>query len=355
MPATAYSTSHPLADLYVARALDPLIDLARAISGDFVRRPQHHTGASAEETALLTNFRLLYGKHPDWPDASQRSYASARPFGHLCQSFAGVRLAAIRYVEDASAPGAAIAQRLFAEAADQVRAAAQPMEGASLSAVAETHSALLKHAISAVSADRMAAAFGVTAMAAIDKLPRISSPQLAYLCESMSQTLGLRRPLAQPLVSTLQRAAQYGSATIAAVCSPSFPEADDNRLAELIFSASSWATALGELALNLDVPRAWTDPAYRSQLFPLERDMLPPHPAGEISLEGTVRTAAARFSSGTLGYSTQTIRGEVCCSTGDLRCGPQGTIAIAVCPTETNGQCCPDTGTDDPTLTGNFA
>ena len=352
MPATASTTSNALANLYVARALDPLISLARALSGDFVRRPQHHTGASAEETVLLTNFRLLYGKHPEWPDASQRSYASAKPLSRMSQLFAALRLAAIRYNQDASALGPAIARRSLTESADQLRAAAQPMEGASLSVVAETHTALLERAVAAVSSDRMAATFGVTAMAGGEGPQRMYSPQLAYLCESMSQTLHLNRPIGQPLVSTLQRAAQYGSATIAAACGPAFADADDVRLADVIFSASAWATALGELAANLDVARAWTDPAHRSRLLPLERDLLPPHPAGEISLEGTVRTAAARFSSGSLGFSTQTILGEICCSTGDLSCGPQGTYAIAMCPASNGVGCCPDTGTDDPTLTG---
>jgi mersacidin/lichenicidin family type 2 lantibiotic len=352
MPPTADTATNSLANLYVVRALDPLIQVARAISGDFVRRPQHHAGASAEETALLTNFRLLYGRHPEWPDASQRSYASAKPFSHMCQSFAALRLAAIRYIRDASGPGAAIARRSFTESAGQLRAAAQPMEGASLSVVAETHSALLKRALSAVSTERMAATFGVAAVEGGEGSQRMYSPQLAYLCESISQTLHLNRPLGQSLMSTLQRAAQYGSATIAAVCAPAFADADDVRLADVIFSGCAWAAALGELAANLDVVRAWTDPAHRSRLLPLERDMLPPHPAGEISLEGTVRTAAARFSPGSLGFSTQTVANEICCCTGDLSCGPQGTYAIAVCPASNGVGCCPDTGTDDPTLTG---
>ena len=252
MPATASTTSNALANLYVARALDPLISLARALSGDFVRRPQHHTGASAEETVLLTNFRLLYGKHPEWPDASQRSYASAKPLSRMSQLFAALRLAAIRYNQDASALGPAIARRSLTESADQLRAAAQPMEGASLSVVAETHTALLERAVAAVSSDRMAATFGVTAMAGGEGPQRMYSPQLAYLCESMSQTLHLNRPIGQPLVSTLQRAAQYGSATIAAACAPAFADADDVRLADVISrrlrGQRPWANS----------PRIWT-------------------------------------------------------------------------------------------------
>jgi len=356
MPAKSSKPSHALADLYVARALDPVIELARALSGDFVRRPQLHTGASPEETALLTNFRLLYGKHPEWPDAAQRSYASAKPFGRLSQPFAALRLAAIRYVQGASAPGASIARRSFAESAELLRTTVQPLEGASLSAVAEAYSAMLKRAVVAVSSERMAAAFGVTNMPGGEELQVMYSTRFAYLCESMSQTLGLSRPLSQPLVSSLQRAAQHGAATIVGVCASPFADSDDNRIAEVIFSASAWATGLGGLLRHLDVARAWTDPAYRSRLLPLERDIMPPHPAGEIDLEGTIRTVAARFSSGLLGELTDTVEGEICCSTGDKQnCDPTGTYAIAACLPDsegcTNGQCCPDTGTEDPTLT----
>jgi mersacidin/lichenicidin family type 2 lantibiotic len=357
MPATSCALSHPLADLYVARALDPVIALARALSGDFVRRPQQHTGASPEETTLLTNFRLLYGKHPEWPDEAQRSYASAKPLNRLSQPFATLRLAAIRYVQGASAPGAAIARRSFTESAELLRATVRPLEGAPLSAVAEAYSAMLKRAVATVSSERMAAAFGVTNMAASEEPQVMYRPPFAYLCESMSQTLGLGRPLWQPLVSSLQGAAQHGAATIVGVCASPFADSDDDRFAEVISSAVAWATDLGGLLGHLDVARAWTDPAYRSRLFPLERDLLPPHPAGEISLEGTVRTAAARFSSGSFGFSTHTVAGEVCCCTGSLpdRCGPSQTYAIEICPADSNGQCCPDTGTEDPTLTNNIA
>jgi mersacidin/lichenicidin family type 2 lantibiotic len=346
MPAKSATASHPLADIYVERALDPVIELARAVAGDFVRRPQQYTGASVEETTLLTNFRLLPGKHPEWPDEAQRSYASAKLFARLSQPFAAVRLAAIRCLPGASAPGTALARRLFTESAELLRATVQPLEGAALSAVAETHSAMLKRAVAAVSSERMAAAFGVTDMTASEGPRGMYSPRFGYLCDSISQTLALGRPLRQPLVSSLQRAAQHGEATIVGVCASSFADSDDNRFAEVVSSAIAWATALGELLGQVDVALAWTDPAYRSRLLPLERDIVPPHPAGEIDLEGTIKTAAARFSSGSLGLSTQTVSGEICCSTGDFPgggCVPPGT---------TDGfLCCPDTGTEDPTLT----
>jgi mersacidin/lichenicidin family type 2 lantibiotic len=164
-------------------------------------------------------------------------------------------------------------------------------------------------------------------------------------------------------VSSLQRAAEHGAATIAVACAAPFADSDDDEFANVVSSATAWATALGELSANLDATRAWTDPRYRSRLLPLERDLIPPHPAGEISLEGTLRTAAARFPSGPVGesLSTDTVAGEQCCSTGhypDSCDPPSGTYAIAaiaMCLPETNGVCCPETGTDDPTLTGNLA
>jgi mersacidin/lichenicidin family type 2 lantibiotic len=333
--------SHPLADLYVARALDPVIELAREVAGDFVIRPQHHTRASAEEAALLANFRLLVGKHPEWPNAVQRSFASSKLFARMCQSFADIRLAALRYVQSASESGLPFARRAFVESAELVRATVQPLEGGALSAVADTHLTMVRRAVTAIGSGRVAAAFGIADWR-VDKWPEDAfSPRFGYLCESISQTLADARPLRQPDLSSLQRAARHGAATIAGVCAGSFDDSDDDRFVSVVHAAAAWAAALGEILSRLDVPRSWQDPAYRSTLLPLHRDMMPPHPSGEVDVEGTVRTAAARFSAsggGLGGSSTQTVAGEICCCTGDL-----------VCPVNTNGQC--DISDDCPTLT----
>ena len=332
--------SHPLADLYVARALDPVIELTREVAGDFVTRPQHHTRASAEEAALLANFRLLVGKHPEWPNAVQRSFASSKLFARMCQSFAAIRLSAIRYVQSAS-DSVPIARRAFAESADLLRATVQPLEGAAVSAVADTHFTMLKRAVAVVSSERVAAAFGMTDWRVGEWPEGAFSPRLGYLCESISQTLALDQPLRQPEMSSMQQAARHGAATIVGVCAASFDDGDDDRFASVVHSAAAWAAALGEILSRLDVPRAWQDPAYRSRLYPLQRDMMPPHPSGEVDLEGTVRTAAARFSPsgpGFAAFSTETVAGEICCCTGDL-----------VCPVNTNGQC--GISDDCPTLT----
>lgn len=341
MPAQT-SVSHPLADLYVARALDPVVDLAREVAGDFVIRPQHHTRASTEEIALLGNLRLLVGKHPEWPNTVQRSFASSKIFARMCQSFAAIRLSAIRYMQSNADSGAPIARRALVESAELVRATVKPLEGAALSAVADTHLTLLKRAVTAIGSERVAAAYGITDFMLEEWPQGVYSPRFGYLCESISQTLALDHPLRQPEMSSLQRAAQHGAATITSVCTAPVDNEDDDRFVSVVHSAVAWATALGEILSRLDVARSWRDPAYRSRMASLERDMMPPHPSGEVDLEGTVRTEAVRFvpsGLGFTGFSTETVAGEICCCTGDL-----------VCPANTNGQC--DISDDCPTLTG---
>lgn len=341
MPTNA-PASHPLADLYVARALDPLIELAREVAGDFVMRPQHHTRASAEDASLLGNLRLMVGKHPEWPNAVQRSFASSRIFARMCQSLAALRLSAIRYVQSTSESGAPIARLGVVESAELVRATVQPLEGAALAAVAETHLTMLRRSVAAIGSERLASSYGITDLQVEDWPESVYSPRFGYVCEGISQSLALDHPLRQPEVSSLQRAARYGAATISGVCAGRLDEADDDRFVAVVHSAVAWATALGEVLSRLDVARAWRDPAYRSRMAPLERDMMPPHPSGEVDVEGTVRTEAARFAPSGRGvswFSTETVAGEICCCTGDL-----------VCPVNTNGQC--DISDDCPTLTG---
>jgi mersacidin/lichenicidin family type 2 lantibiotic len=336
MPTRAAS-SHPLADLYVARALDPIIDLAREVARDFVLRPQHHTRASAEETAVLANFRLLVGKHPEWPNAAQRSFGSTNLMARMCQAFGGIRLAAIQFVQSTSDSGAPVARRAFAESAELLRATVQPLEGAALSAVADTHSTMLKRAVAALGSEGVAAAFGMPELAVGEGLDAAFNPRFAYLCESIWRTLPVEHTLSQAEVSSLQRAAKYGAATITGACAAPWDSKDDDRFADVVRAAAPWATALGEILAHLDVARSWQDPAYRSRLSPLQRDMMPPHPSGEVDLEGTVRTSAARFSTG-LGFSTETVAGEICCCTGDLSCtpGPTDGVCSDDCPTLTN-------------------
>src|SRR5690242_13642426 len=87
---------HPLADLYGRWALNPLVDIARAIAYDVVVRPQNYRDLPEDVARILTDFRFKLGSDPDWPDAFQRTLS----FKVLCKvSLASppVRAVALRY------------------------------------------------------------------------------------------------------------------------------------------------------------------------------------------------------------------------------------------------------------------
>jgi mersacidin/lichenicidin family type 2 lantibiotic len=331
---------HPLAQIYLVRSLDPVIEIARAVADDFVRRAHLYTRVPDEVAGLLMNTRVLTGKHPEWPDASQRDFTSRRVIARTCQGFGGIRLSAIQFVQRASNAGEPIARRSLIESAGLVRAAVQPLEGTALSTIERANTGMLQKAFAVLSSEHVSGAFGMTKIPGGEWPNGLYSQQLAYLCESVSQSLALERPIIQPVVSILQRAGYYGAATITAVLDSSFNEAAGERVSELMQSALAWASALRDLFARINLVRAWKEPEYRRCLQCLERDMLPPHPSGEINLEGTVRTGSAHFPGGGpwLAFSTETVAGEICCCTGDLYCGGN-----------TNGQC--DLSDDCPTLT----
>ena len=118
----------------------------------------------------------------------------------------------------------------------------------------------------------------------------------------------------------LQQVAYYGALAISQTM------ADNNiegNLQQLIKNTYKWTKALQRLIP--DVVRVWKDPNYRMRLTDIEWGMIEPHPSGDISL--------AFFGSGTgLGSSTVTIRGEVCCCTGDLPCPSSSNCEVSPNP-----------------------
>src|SRR6202012_4919825 len=102
-----------------------------------------------------------------------------------------IRLAAIQYVRAGSDSGAAVARRVFTESAGQLRATAQPLDGAALSAGAAESLAMVKRAVSAVSSAPVAGAYGMTDWQAEEWPDSAFSPRFGYLCESISQSLAL--------------------------------------------------------------------------------------------------------------------------------------------------------------------
>ncbi len=340
MPKSEHRSSHSIGQIYLTRALDSVIEVACAVSKDFVKRPQLYTRVPDDVARHLANFRSLLGKHPEWPDIYQREFTSSRIVRRFTQDFASIRLSTIKILQGTSDVGAPIARRSLVEAAALLRGNVQPLEGTALSAVERANSGMLNRAITVLSS--VSTAFGIA------EIPTggwpdggIFSPQLGYLCEGVSQALTPDKPILQPKFSMLQRVAHYGSLTIDGVLNPSFTDANSDRVLDVVQSASAWAAALSSLLVGIDIARGWKEPQYREGLSGIERDILPPHPSGETDIEGTISTESARFMRMPgLGFSTETISGEICCSTGDLcntdYCGG-GNSEDDDCPTLTGG------------------
>jgi hypothetical protein len=142
----------------------------------------------------------------------------------------------------------------------------------------------------------------------------------------------------------LQRVAYHGARTLSAVLNGSSLDA-------VMEPAYAWCVAARELIPVSTVVTVWRRESRRQALSSIERSMIPPHPAGDVTMAGTeLQPAIARMSSlGSfggfgglagfgLGFQTHTVGDEACCSTGDLPGGCR-TDASCVsvyehCPTE---------------------
>jgi hypothetical protein len=66
------SRKSAIADLYTIWTLNCIIDLAQLMALDFVWRPTRYQLLDERAAALLTSFRTLVGRDPDWPGRFQR-------------------------------------------------------------------------------------------------------------------------------------------------------------------------------------------------------------------------------------------------------------------------------------------
>ncbi len=325
---------HPLADLYGRWALNPLVDIARAIAYDVVVRPQNYRDLPEDAARILTDFRFKLGSDPDWPDAFQRTLS----FKVLCKvSLASppVRAVALRYGQYPDGDRNAQILDALRDAVAGVRAQLTPLEGHALAMVSRETRPIFERSVQLFQEPQIAQAFGLPPAPADDwPLGGNFSGDGAYLVAEIVRALRLTaclggiyrrigrenvadRPLV-PLVTValpndkfikLQKAAFFGAMTLSKLLAES--DADDP---ELLSSAYKWTKALQTLVP--DVGRAWKDLEYRSRLTDLEWGMAP-NPSGD----------AMPFSAPTLAASTYTVEGEICCCSGDLDCDPTSQLS----------------------------
>jgi hypothetical protein len=137
----------------------------------------------------------------------------------------------------------------------------------------------------------------------------------------------------------LQRVADHGARTVSRVL-------DGSSLDAVMEPAYAWCVAARELIPVSTVVSVWRRESTRQALTSIERSMIPPHPASDVTMAGTeLQPAMARmrpiggfggFGGFGLGFSTHTVGDEVCCSTGDLGCVTDASCVSVYehCPTE---------------------
>jgi hypothetical protein len=96
---------HPIAALYQRSVLDPMVEIARTISHDFIRRPQNYRAVSVKTAQILEGFRVRIGSSPEWLSPTQRGSIFVSLFGAaFCSTSIGLRIAVLDLVERQSSP-----------------------------------------------------------------------------------------------------------------------------------------------------------------------------------------------------------------------------------------------------------
>ena len=331
--------------LYRRSVLDPLIELARVIAHDFVKRPRHYRKASARTAELLAGHRIATGSSAAWPSAMQRANLYGGVFGGgFCGFSIGLRMAALAHVQAAGQGAATLVA--VGEAAQALRDSLKSLEGRVLDTIADETEASFASAVEVFRDEAVARVFGLDPVTGADwPLQAGDKPEsaadAAYLVEEVQRSLAIvqvRPAMTQRRFMLLQRVARSGGAALDLLLDGD-AEQDDKQLETLVGHAYAWEMALQELATRIDPVQVWKDPDYRLGCSPCERAMVEDHPSGEIDLSGTqLDPAMARLRIGGFGFSTMTNFG-ICCCTGDLPCPQASEGSDYCCPTNTGFTC----------------
>ncbi|WP_433044897.1 hypothetical protein [Dactylosporangium sp. CS-033363] len=242
------AASRHIAALWFFRELDCLVDMARLVALDFVRRPQLYVAVGEEVPAALARLRARYGTDEAVPDAGQRAEVFRAVFGERdTGDFARLRDALV-------AAAAAFAERVFDTGEEmlreRVRTAHRPFKeyltglaGSSLrwSTEVTLTGATRSLAYPILRDPGVCAVFGV-AVPPGPQWPFTEDANADKLVEEISNRLADGGPaVTRAEVSSRQRAALRGAEALIAVLG--FSE-DGGDLDALITTCYTWGSAL---------------------------------------------------------------------------------------------------------------
>lgn len=249
------------AELYELWTLDCVVDVAQAISLDFVARPRHYRRVSDRTAAVLEQLKARLGHDPDWPDGAQRAAIFGAVFGsgngdrsaQFHQASAGLRAAAAAFAERTFDTGVAMLRQRFRDSVIALRAHLSTLDGQAVDLGLRQTRAIFERARSVFADPQVAATFGLPPAPKGDwPLAGVYDGDGAYLVEEVSQLLRpeSRNPSPERRFVVRQRVATYGRATLIGVADDSHDWDSDDRIDSLIANAYSW------MAAALDLERA---------------------------------------------------------------------------------------------------
>ncbi len=339
---TKITALHPLGQLYQQWALDYIIEAVRAIAQDEGNNPDKYRHVPDDVTALLAEFRNKVGTDPQWPSFAERNATYDAQLGEwFADAAAAFRLAAVTYVEKSTEAMRDISTAAATGAIDAFRVHLKAKGESTTQRRAAVATAMFHAAALVLRSPQLAQVFHERE--ASDSWP------LDGGCDAAGANLvgAIAKELFPPVVGRmtaykfllLQRVADHGAHTLTYVL-------DNAPVEKVMAPAYAWYQAARELIPTSTIINAWRSESMRQEMSSIERSLMPPHPAGDVTMGGTeLRSAMARigrtggfggFGGFELGLSTHTVGEEVCCSTGDLSCISDASCVSVVehCPTE---------------------
>lgn len=320
---------HPLGQLYQQWALDFVIEATRAVAQDFGKAPDKYRDLPDAVATALAQFRSKVGNDPEWPSFAERNAAYDAQLGEwFADAAAAFRVSVVTFVEKSSEATKGISSAAATVAIDAFRVHLEARAESALQRRPGIATAMFQAAARVLRSPELAVVFGEHKSADSWPLDGGSDAAGANLVGAIARELfpSVIGRMTSYKFLLLQRVADHGARTLTHVLR-------NSPLEEVMESAYAWCQAARELMPISTIITAWRRQSIRQAMTGIERSLVPPHPAGEVTMGGTeLQPVVARMSmiggfgglgglgGFELGFSTHTVGDEVCCSTGDLSC-----------------------------------
>jgi hypothetical protein len=250
-PEAQDNSKHPIAALYQRAVWDPIVEAARAISYDFVRRPRHYRAVPEKLASILEGFRIRTGSNPEWPSAAQRADLFAPLFGDTFRAAStDLRCAAVAFTERSAEMNPDPLGDRVRDAAAAFRGYLKAIEGRVASSADSETGPVFHGAIEVFRNTEVARLFGLPPAPGgnwpLDgplEADRASADG-AFLIEEIQRLLGIRSALSQHHFILLRRVAYYGALTIAGVLGDTADWKGTDWVGALVGNAYGWESAL---------------------------------------------------------------------------------------------------------------